>query len=207
MSSLSPPLLNIYMLTHPTVQGIATPEDCVPEFPTDGNTSSYQPWDIIPMDLMALVSYPAVASAVACQALCAGDSFCQYYVWYDYNGALAGADAQCFIRMSPELFTFSSFDPATKTLAVLFEVRPRRPPLWGIPLHSRAQSAAATCIAAAHPRGSAFASSGCYARGADIPDPFSILTHPCRRRLSRACTQCTPRFRWKTPRASARARS
>ena len=114
------PLLH---LCHPT-QGISTPEDCVPEFPTDGNLPSYLPWDIIPgegMEGKLLAEQTRATTQTACQALCSNNPKCMYVVYYNYVGAVANSTAKCFLRLAPADIAPVALNADT-TWTVAFEV-------------------------------------------------------------------------------------
>ena len=117
--------------THPApnalscCQAIFTPEDCVPEFPTDGNLPSYLPWDIVNMTATSLTEQLTAADQSACQAACSANTKCQYFVWYAYKGAInAASQAQCYLRLAPQAIAPVAFT-ASSTNIVAFEVRLR----------------------------------------------------------------------------------
>ena len=62
-------------------QGISTPESCYPEFNGD-SARSFNTWDFIAMSEAALSPLAAATAVEACQAACAADPACQYYVFW-----------------------------------------------------------------------------------------------------------------------------
>lgn len=94
------------------LQGISTPQGCFPEFNGDG-ARSYQTWDLIAMSDAALSPAPAATKVEACQAACAADPACQYYVF-------RAPDATCLLRNKVPYSRVNVSD-ASKSYAV-FEV-------------------------------------------------------------------------------------
>lgn len=102
-------------------QGSPSPEDCLPEFPTDGDLPSYLNWDVIPMNETYLTLAAGVTNQTECQAACSADAKCQYYVWYSWS-ASGNSDDQCYLRLSEAAIAGSPMDPTVATHKVLFEV-------------------------------------------------------------------------------------
>ena len=108
----------------PAPQGISTPENCLPEFPTDGNEASYLPWDVIPMPARYLTGQPSVKARADCQVACASNPACQYFVWYDYTGGVDPQSTdQCFLRVGPQAIAPLNFSSSGVVNAIGFEVR------------------------------------------------------------------------------------
>lgn len=105
----------------PRLQGVFTPEDCFPEFVTDGDQPTSLPWDYIPMNRTFLSASASANTTLACQAACKASTACQYYEFQPH----ALSAEQCLLRLaSGPILKLASFEPATSVDAILFEVRP-----------------------------------------------------------------------------------
>jgi hypothetical protein len=107
------------------LQGIFTPEDCVPEFP--GDNLSHQTWNFIAMDDSALTLTPAAADAVACQAACAASADCAYFVF-------KGVNSHCFLRDTVP-YSLVNVSDTSKSYILLEVRRPRRALLFNASVH------------------------------------------------------------------------
>lgn len=81
--------------------GAWSPEECVPEFPTDATAArNAMAYDVIPHadddDVFAL--QPSIANAADCQAACAADAECQYFAFYKVIAPRNAGDNKCFFR-------------------------------------------------------------------------------------------------------------
>ena len=64
-------------------QGISTPEDCLPEFPSDASMQAFSSYDVIPMADASVVAQAGADTVEDCQAGCGGRG--EYYAFYDYK--------------------------------------------------------------------------------------------------------------------------
>jgi len=95
--------------------GTSNPDECLPEFTTDGADNDLA-YDVIAMSESAL-TVTADDSLTACQQACHVDAACQYYVFYDYKPTTQ----KCGLRNKVAYSTVNLND--TSKSYVLFEVR------------------------------------------------------------------------------------
>jgi len=102
----------------PQQQAASTPEDCPPDFPSDG-ADNHLEWDVIAMPDGSLAGSDR-PDAAACQQACKEDPKCQYLAYFNYKPDGASS---CFMRIADAPIERLPDVGAAGVNSVMFEVK------------------------------------------------------------------------------------